>query len=93
MTGSSCCSIIWARTQLDPHPFLPASLTSCQLEIMTGFFDSYPRTTDVAEMQLRVAFDILADRVSSFEVTTAPRRFRSNFINGLKNLDVVLKPA
>jgi linalool 8-monooxygenase len=47
----------------------------------------------LAEMQLRVAFDILADRVSSFEVASTPRRFRSNFINGLKNLDVVLKPA
>ena len=47
----------------------------------------------LAEMQLRVAFDILADRVTSFEVQSPPRRFRSNFINGLKNLDVVLRPA
>ena len=47
----------------------------------------------LAEMQLRVAFDILADRVKSFEVQAPPRRFRSNFINGLKNLDVVLRPA
>jgi linalool 8-monooxygenase len=44
-------------------------------------------------MQLRVAFDILADRVSRFEVQAPPRRFRSNFINGLKNLDVTLRPA
>lgn len=44
----------------------------------------------LAEMQLRVAFDILADRVKSFEVTQPSRRFRSNFINGLKNLEVVL---
>ena len=47
----------------------------------------------LAEMQLRVAFGILAERVASFEVMAQPRRFRSNFINGLKNLDVVLKPA
>lgn len=47
----------------------------------------------LAEMQLRIAFDILADRVTSFEVQAPPRRFRSNFINGLKNLDVVLRPA
>ncbi len=47
----------------------------------------------LAEMQLRVAFDILADRVSHFDVQAPPRRFRSNFINGLKNLDVVLRPA
>ncbi|WP_394648630.1 cytochrome P450 [uncultured Sphingomonas sp.] len=47
----------------------------------------------LAEMQLRIAFDMLADRVTSFEVQAPPRRFRSNFINGLKNLDVVLRPA
>lgn len=47
----------------------------------------------LAEMQLRVAFDILADRVASFEVTGPSRRFRSNFLNGLKNLDVVLNPG
>jgi linalool 8-monooxygenase len=45
----------------------------------------------LAEMQLRVAFDILADRVTRFEVQAPPRRFRSNFINGLKNLDVTLR--
>jgi linalool 8-monooxygenase len=47
----------------------------------------------LAEMQLRVAFGILAERVASFRIMTQPRRFRSNFINGLKNLDVALKPA
>ena len=45
----------------------------------------------LAEMQLRVAFDMLADRVTSFEVKAPPRRFRSNFINGLKNLDVIMR--
>lgn len=47
----------------------------------------------LAEMQLRVAFGMLATRVKSFEVQAPPRRFRSNFINGLKNLDVRLTPA
>lgn len=47
----------------------------------------------LAEMQLRVAFDILADRVASFDVKGPSRRFRSNFLNGLKNLDVVLNPG
>ena len=47
----------------------------------------------LAEMQLRIAFDTLADRVTSFDVQAPPRRFRSNFINGLKNLDVVLRAA
>jgi linalool 8-monooxygenase len=47
----------------------------------------------LAEMQLRVAFSHLARRVQRFEVVSAPRRFRSNFINGLKNLDVRLMPG
>ncbi|HZU62272.1 MAG TPA: cytochrome P450 [Novosphingobium sp.] len=47
----------------------------------------------LAEMQLRVAFRLLAERVGRFELVGRPRRFRSNFINGLKNLDVKLHPA
>ena len=47
----------------------------------------------LAEMQLRVAFRLLAERVNGFTLQSAPRRFRSNFINGLKNLDTVLAPA
>ncbi len=47
----------------------------------------------LAEIQLRIAFDLLAERVTSFAVQAPPRRFRSNFINGLKNLDVILRPA
>jgi linalool 8-monooxygenase len=47
----------------------------------------------LAEMQLRIAFDMLAERVKTFEVQAPPRRFRSNFINGLKNLDVMMRPA
>jgi linalool 8-monooxygenase len=46
----------------------------------------------LAEMQLRVAFRLLADRVARFEVVAPPRRFRSNFINGLKTLGVRLVP-
>jgi linalool 8-monooxygenase len=47
----------------------------------------------LAEMQLRVAFAHLARRVRRFEVVTSPKRFRSNFINGLKNLDARLIAA
>ena len=47
----------------------------------------------LAEMQLRVAFRLLAKRVARLEVVAPPRRFRSNFINGLKNLDTRLVPA
>jgi linalool 8-monooxygenase len=47
----------------------------------------------LAEMQLRIVFEILANKVGRFEVVTRPRRFRSNFINGLKNLDLRLVSA
>jgi linalool 8-monooxygenase len=47
----------------------------------------------LAELQLRVAFGQLAGRVRRFEQIGQPRRFRSNFINGLKNLDLKLVPA
>ncbi len=47
----------------------------------------------LAEMQLRVVFGMLARHVRSFEVMARPRRFRSNFINGLKNLDLRMMPA
>lgn len=46
----------------------------------------------LAEMQLRVAFEILSQRVSGFELVAPPRRLRSNFINGLKTLELVLQP-
>ena len=46
----------------------------------------------LAEMQLRVVFRILARRVQRFELCSPSRRFRSNFLNGLKNLNVVLVP-
>lgn len=47
----------------------------------------------LAEMQLRVAFRLLAERVQGFALLSPPRRFRSNFINGLKNLEMVLVPG
>ncbi len=47
----------------------------------------------LAELQLKLLFTQLAARVKRFELIAPPRRFRSNFINGLKNLEVVLIPA
>ena len=44
----------------------------------------------LAEMQLRVAFETLAPRVARFEPIRPPQRLRSNFINGLKTLDMRL---
>ncbi len=47
----------------------------------------------LAELQLKIAFGQLAAGVRRFEQVGQPRRFRSNFINGLKNLDLRLVPA
>lgn len=47
----------------------------------------------LAEMQLRVAFRLLAEKIRAFELVAPSRRFRSNFINGLKNLEVKLVSA
>lgn len=47
----------------------------------------------LAEMQLRVLFAALAPRVAEFDVQGEPRRFRSNFIHGLKSLEVVLRES
>lgn len=43
----------------------------------------------LAEMQLRVAFRLMARHVRGFKIDTA-RRVRSNFINGFKSLEVRL---
>ena len=47
----------------------------------------------LAELQLRIVFRQLAERIERIEQIGQPRRFRSNFINGLKNLDLVLAPT
>jgi linalool 8-monooxygenase len=47
----------------------------------------------LAELQLRVAFHQLSRRVRRIEQVGQPRRIRSNFINGLKNLDLRLVPS
>jgi linalool 8-monooxygenase len=47
----------------------------------------------LAELQLRVVFGLLAERYAAFEVLKTPRRFRSNFINGLKEVHVRLTAA
>ncbi|WP_033924977.1 cytochrome P450 [Sphingomonas sp. 35-24ZXX] len=44
----------------------------------------------LAEMQLRLAFSCLARHVRSIEIASTPRRVRSNFINGFKQLEVRL---
>ena len=45
----------------------------------------------LAELQLQILFGEMATRYSSFEIATPPSRLRSNFINGIKSLE--LRPA
>lgn len=47
----------------------------------------------LAEMQLRVAFTFLSQRVKRFELVEPPQRLRSNFIHGLKTLKLRLVSA
>jgi len=47
----------------------------------------------VARLELRVMLAALARRVARFELAGAPRRIRSNFTNGLKELPVRVTPA
>jgi len=42
----------------------------------------------LARLEVRVVFEELLSRVASIEVTGAPDRLRSNFINGIKHLPV-----
>jgi len=42
----------------------------------------------LAELQLRIMFETLAERFSGFEIVGEPSRLRSNFIHGLKTLHV-----
>ena len=42
----------------------------------------------LAELQLKVAFETLFERLPNLRPVSAPRRLRSNFINGIKTLAV-----
>jgi cytochrome P450 len=47
----------------------------------------------VARLEIRVVLDALARRVAAFELAGTPRRIRSNFTNGLRQLPVRIRPA
>jgi cytochrome P450 len=47
----------------------------------------------LARMELRVYLEELVRRVASLEVEERPPRLRSNFSNGLKRLDVTVRPG
>lgn len=47
----------------------------------------------LARLEIRVVLAALARRVSGFELAGSPRRIRSNFTNGLKELPIRIRPA
>jgi linalool 8-monooxygenase len=47
----------------------------------------------LAELQLQILFGEIAKRYSGFEITTPASRLRSNFINGIKSLQVRPVPS
>jgi len=47
----------------------------------------------LARLEIRVVLTALATRVTRFELAGEPRRIRSNFTNGLKELPIRIRPA
>ena len=47
----------------------------------------------LAGLELRVLFSTLADRMPDIELAGEPRRLRSNFINGIKEMPVRFTPS
>jgi cytochrome P450 len=47
----------------------------------------------LARLEIRVVLAALADRVAGFELAGPPRRIRSNFTNGLRQLPIRIRPA
>jgi cytochrome P450 len=48
---------------------------------------------NLARLQLRVIFEEVLARIPEMELAAAPRRLRSNFINGVKEMRVSFSPA
>ncbi len=48
---------------------------------------------NLARLQLRVIFEELLARLPELELAAPPRRLRSNFINGVKEMRVVFRPS
>jgi cytochrome P450 len=47
----------------------------------------------LARLEIRVLLAALAKRVAGFELAGPPRRIRSNFTNGLRQLPIMIRPA
>jgi cholest-4-en-3-one 26-monooxygenase len=58
-----------------------------------GHGEHYCLGANLARMELREIFRGIATRIRGLEMTEAPRRLRSNFINGVKEMRVQFRPG
>ena len=57
-----------------------------------GYGEHYCLGANLARMELQEIFRGIASRIDRMEMTNAPRRLRSNFINGVKEMRVRFRP-
>ena len=57
-----------------------------------GYGEHYCLGANLARMELQEIFRGIASRIDRMEMTDAPRRLRSNFINGVKEMRVRFRP-
>jgi cholest-4-en-3-one 26-monooxygenase len=58
-----------------------------------GYGEHYCLGANLARMELQEIFRGIAERVHGIEMVEAPRRLRSNFINGVKEMRVRFRPG
>jgi cholest-4-en-3-one 26-monooxygenase len=58
-----------------------------------GYGEHYCLGANLARMELQEIFRGIAARIDGLEMTAAPRRLRSNFINGVKEMRVRFRPG
>ena len=58
-----------------------------------GYGEHYCLGANLARMELHEIFRGIAGRIHGLEMTEAPRRLRSNFINGVKEMRVRFRPG
>jgi cholest-4-en-3-one 26-monooxygenase len=61
--------------------------------IAFGYGEHYCLGANLARMELQEIFRGLVTRIDGMEMTSAPRRLRSNFINGVKEMRVRFRPG
>jgi cholest-4-en-3-one 26-monooxygenase len=58
-----------------------------------GYGEHYCLGANLARMELHEIFREIVTRIDGMEMTAAPRRLRSNFINGVKEMRVRFEPG